>query len=157
MPIKVNPIKRSEITNYKIFQLLTRLDRESSSCWLWKGKVRADGYVQTTLNGRDVLIHRLLYTYYRGDIPEGIFPDHTCKIRHCANPWHLDPVTIAVNIRRADRTNVAKRLTKDFCHLGHPLTESNLYWMMFKGKPRRHCKTCHKAAQSKYYYSKKAS
>jgi hypothetical protein len=53
--------------------------------------------------------HRAYYMKHRGPIPTGLHLDHLCGVKRCVNPAHLEPVTPAVNARRAPRT----RLTLD--------------------------------------------
>lgn len=70
-------------------------------CWLWQGAVRADGYGAIAVEGRTLRVHRVVWTILRGDIPDGMELDHLCRVRHCANPDHLEPVTHAVNQQRS--------------------------------------------------------
>lgn len=69
-------------------------------CWIFKGRddrLHTYGAVERkgTKGG-----HRLMYERHRGPIPAGRFLDHLCRIPACVNPWHLDPVTSAENLRR---------------------------------------------------------
>jgi hypothetical protein len=84
-------------------RFLTRIDK-SSGCWLWTAHVSpTTGYVQFRIGGRAgkmVLAHRWAYEHFVGPIPAGLQLDHLCRIRHCVNPVHLEPVTAAENRRR---------------------------------------------------------
>jgi len=66
------------------------------SCWLWTGPLNPGGY--GTNGGR--LAHRVVYERLIGQIPAGLTLDHLCRVRNCVNPQHLEPVTIAENLRR---------------------------------------------------------
>lgn len=78
-------------------------------CWVWRlCKTRA-GYARVASGVGSVLAHRVLYEEKFGAIPQGLCLDHLCRVRACVNPDHLEPVTLAENIRRG---SVAK-LTKD--------------------------------------------
>ena len=35
--------------------------RTSAACWIWGGKIEADGYGRVSWHGRHVLVHRLAY------------------------------------------------------------------------------------------------
>ncbi|MGH9151353.1 MAG: HNH endonuclease [Acidimicrobiales bacterium] len=39
--------------------------------------------------------------------PEGLTLDHLCRDRRCVNPAHLEPVTVAENLRRGHRARKA--------------------------------------------------
>ena len=84
---------------------------KTPACWLWTGKLTADGYPLFRVK-RDhplepwtyVRAHRWAYEAQVGAIPEGLTLDHVrergCHHRHCVNPAHLEPVTRAENTRR---------------------------------------------------------
>lgn len=76
-----------------------------TGCWEWQRYVRPDGYGKTRLHGEQ-LAHRAYYREYVGPIPEGLSLDHLCRVRHCVNPEHLEPVPHAVNVRRGAGTKL---------------------------------------------------
>src|SRR6266496_2265386 len=83
-----------------------KVDRSGGSraCWLWTGKTGRDGYGRIGLGGRGALVrvraHRFAYELLIGPIPDGLQIDHLCRVRHCVNPAHLEPVTQRENILR---------------------------------------------------------
>lgn len=90
--------------------LSQRVTVTPGGCWIWSGAVQGDGYGVVRYDGRHWLIHRLLYTLYTGAIPTGAELDHTCVVRRCCNPAHLEPVTHAENMRRlAVRRRAARK------------------------------------------------
>ena len=77
--------------------------------------------------------HRLAYTLAKGPIPEGWTVDHTCFIKRCGLPEHLEAVTAIENYKRWNDTVIA-------CKRGHLFTEETNY-IHPTGKWRE-CKIC---------------
>jgi hypothetical protein len=71
------------------------------TCWLWTGSIKGTGYGQIMIDGRPARAHRVAYELLRAEIPSGLVLDHLCGIKACVNPWHLEPVTQAINVQRA--------------------------------------------------------
>ena len=88
-----------------------------SDCWRWLG-ARNSGYGIFYSNGVLVRAHRWSYERAIGPIPEGLVLDHLCRVRECVNPWHLDPKTIAENIR-APGSLCGKKQVRTTCRRGH--------------------------------------
>lgn len=105
----------------------------TDTCWLWAQRTRR-GYGEFQANGARVSAHRLSYELLVGPIPAGLHLDHLCRVRHCVNPDHLEPVTVTENNRRA----WLAKSPDDTCRHGHPLAGDNVY--LYRG--RRHCRTC---------------
>lgn len=77
---------------------------DPSSCWIWTGKKGSKGYGLAHVDGgRQAQAHRVAYELLVGPIPDGLEIDHTCNVRPCVNPDHLEPVTHAENVRRRFR------------------------------------------------------
>lgn len=117
-------------------RLLARVVK-TSACWLWTGAVNNKGYglIGTPLpNSRTklLLVHRVSYDFHVGPIPDGATIDHLCYTPRCVNPAHLEPVSLAENIRRA----AARKTT---CPTGHPLVRK------YSVGVRRHCRVCKNA------------
>jgi hypothetical protein len=65
-------------------------------CWLWTASTDQGGYGKY----RRMQAHRYAYELFIGDIPPGLEMDHLCRMRECVNPFHVEPVTHAENMRR---------------------------------------------------------
>ena len=104
-------------------------------CWLWLGAPNEDGYGQYAFQEKNWLAHRLSYTLLVGPIPESLTLDHTCRVRHCVNPDHLDPCTTQINTKRGYWA------TRTHCERGHEFTTENT---RIRGDGSRACRTCHR-------------
>lgn len=69
-------------------------------CRLWTGPLDKDGYGHTSTDKGPIPAHRWFYLRERGPIPDGLELDHLCRIRHCTDSSHVDPVTRAMNSYR---------------------------------------------------------
>lgn len=128
------------------------IDVDSSGCWLWTKKLDRDGYAHMWRRGRTWLVHRLTYDLLVAPIPTGMELDHLCRVRHCVNPAHLEPVTHKENILRGFSPQ-AENARKTHCVNGHEFTEENTYR---QGGVRRQCRAC-SAEQARRYRARKAA
>ena len=72
-------------------------------CWEWFGSKHHHGYADMSLDvsGKRIRLgHVIAYLIFIGEVPEGKELDHVCRFKACVNPWHLEPVTHAENVRR---------------------------------------------------------
>jgi len=60
-----------------------------SGCWLWVGSLTTGGYGNLSVNYKNKPCHRLSYTEFVGEIPEGMLVCHRCDVPSCINPNHL--------------------------------------------------------------------
>lgn len=115
-------------------------------CWLWKGKLTPKGYALLKVGTQMQRAHRVSYRLYVGIIPAELTIDHLCRIRHCMQPYHLEPVTQAVNVLRGNSPSaIAAR--KTHCPQGHPYGEVEI---QPNGKRRRRCLPCVKTNRARY-------
>jgi len=111
-------MRRRQVAHFK-----SRIDKSGpGGCWLWRGSQSRGGYGRYN----ETLAHRVAYELFVGSIPEGLTLDHLCRVRHCVNPEHLEPVTLGENLRRGESFS-AVNARKTHCPRGHPLSGENLY------------------------------
>lgn len=112
----------------------------TETCWLWTGSIRPNGYGKLTTPDATLSAHRAVYEMVRGPIPPGLDLDHLCRVRHCVNPAHLEPVTRRENLLRG-ATIPAAHASREQCRKGHPLDGFK------RTEGARYCKTCHRERQ----------
>src|SRR4051812_29221215 len=93
--------------------------REPDGCWLWQGHIDAGGYAYIKHEGVNRRAHKVAYEYYIGKVPEGLHLDHLCRVRHCVNPLHLEPVTPRENVVVRGIGCSAANARKTHCDHGH--------------------------------------
>lgn len=109
---------------------------KTESCWLWTAYINIGGYGTFTGDRQGILVHRWAYEDLIGPIPSGLVLDHLCRVRNCVNPDHLEPVTLAENIRRGTQGDFQK--AKTHCPQGHEYTPENTNIK----RGQRHCREC---------------
>lgn len=113
----------------------------NSGCWIWDGPPGGGGYARTTINNRQIKIHRLAWVLKNGPIPDGLELDHKCRVRSCVNPDHLEPVTRQINIMRGIGPAMlrARNAGVVACPKGHPYRGTNLFVSKSGSRVCREC------------------
>lgn len=154
-------------------RLIGHLLVDNNGCWLYKTPAK-NGYGQFGIGrGKAYRAHRVSYEIHKGKIPEGHHIDHTCSVKNCCNPDHLEAVTPKENTRRAwergeakihckeirlkagrkgNAAAVAKKLAMTHCKKGHPYDEANTIWLKKGG---RDCRVCRRVNGLTWYYRNK--
>lgn len=115
-----------------------------SGCWVCDGQAAKYPTVRVPRNcsvptGSQYL-HRVSYTLFCGDIPDGLVVDHKCCNTKCWNPAHLQAITNGENVLRGDGP-AAKNARKTHCKAGHPLAAVD-------NSGRRRCLVCRKKGKT---------
>lgn len=113
--------------------------RGPTECWPWKGKIDSSGYGWFTRRPYGQRAHQWAYALAGLKVPPGHELDHTCRLRSCTNPAHIEAVTHAENIRRAIG-KLPPRPRPTHCQRGHPLPPRD------PSKKNNACHTCWIAA-----------
>jgi hypothetical protein len=130
-------------------RLWSKVDRSNlNGCWPWKRSL-SHGYGQFALRHNvNVKAYKFAYVTLVGPVPKGLELDHLCRNRLCVNPFHLEPVTRLVNIKRGDcsRVQTARHAARTHCKRGHPFPVDN----PLMGPTGRRCRTCLAMLARKY-------
>lgn len=118
-------------------QLDVPMTSNGHGCWIPAEAPDDRGYVRACVEGKKMLVHRIVYESLVGEIPSGLELDR-CLNPSCCNPAHLEPVTHRENILRSG-SQMAMNARKTHCVHGHELTGDNLY---LTKKGHRSCRAC---------------
>lgn len=80
-----------------------------SGCWLWQGRLDADGYGRFKQGRRLRSAHRFSYELHCGPVPAGLSVLHGCDKPACVNPDHLRPGTAKENSQDALKRDRLRR------------------------------------------------
>lgn len=81
-------MRMDEVDIWRFMKKVQKLEGDNP-CWLWTAVKNEDGYGNFKLNGTMVKAHRVSYTIFYGDIPEGLSVLHSCDTPACVAPHHL--------------------------------------------------------------------
>lgn len=124
---------------------------DENGCWTWTRPLGTGGYATFWDGTKTVRAHRFSYRSSVGEIPEGLVLDHLCRVRHCVNPDHLEPVSPRENALRGE-TIPARNVRVTICANGHPYTSENTLVRnnYVNGTPERICRQCKLATQKRW-------
>jgi hypothetical protein len=113
---------------------------ELGRCYLWTFGLNAGGYGKVYLKAdgrwRNRPAHRVAWELkWDCPFPQGMVPDHLCRVRRCVRPSHLEPVTNTANILRGEGL-AAQNARKARCIRGHD------DWGIRRNGRERVCLTC---------------
>ena len=116
-----------QLTTEERFYSKVQINNQTG-CWEWVGSKTKDGYGQFRLGKRIRAPHQISWEWYYGAlIPPSMEIDHTCRIRHCVNPDHLQLVVQGFNGKQGGLSNGQKQKNRTHCKRGHEFTPENTY------------------------------
>ncbi len=127
---------------------------EAPGCWIWMGCLSNAGYgVIKDHDTKILLVHRLSYEHFRGPIPTDLECDHLCRLRCCCNPWHIELVTRAVNVKRGLVPAIVRARHRIITHCpnGHEYSPENTRYV----KGCRLCRKCGAIDSARRYQRRK--
>lgn len=151
---RLSPPRESDTSRF--WRYVDLEDVLADGCWMWRGSRSPQGYGLHSSNKRVGRAHRFAYELMVGPISDGLTLDHTCHDRSecdggtgcphraCVNPAHLEPVTLAANVRRASAGVT-------HCPKGHPYDEANTYRPPGRPSSRR-CRICGREKMRELYW-----
>mgnify|MGYP000848901848 FL=1 len=110
-PRGINRRLSFEITESLRQRFLAKVcQRGPDECWYWSGAQR-NGYGAIKHHGKVIGAHVVAVVLDGRTIPPGMLVTHTCDIKTCVNPRHLELGTAADNLREALDRNINKPIT----------------------------------------------
>jgi hypothetical protein len=126
-------------------RFLSYVKPDPNGCLLWSGYLQNGYGVFKPANNNKMVAHKWFYEYKLGPVPPGFQLDHLCRVRHCVNLNHLEPVTPKENNRRSQSAS-AKNAKKTHCLRGHLFNEANTY---IRPNSARMCRVCARLSKRK--------
>lgn len=90
-------------------RLFAKVVDGSHGCWNWTAS-STDGYGTIFFRGRSWRAHRVSYTIFCGEIPDGLLVCHHCDNPACINPSHLFLGHASANMKDMVRKGRARAL-----------------------------------------------
>lgn len=124
-------IDRQCFKEKQIAKFWSHVDRQGpNECWLWKGSKTCNKYGGGVYgiwrcDSNSYRPHRVAWTLEKGPLEDKITLDHLieggiCSSTLCCNPAHLEPVTLAENLKRWRASEkFAKLYRSGVCKHGH--------------------------------------
>lgn len=118
-----------------------------TGCYISQYSVASHGYTQIGWHddaGQRIvtLVHRVVWIYINGQIPEGMTVDHLCKSKRCVNIDHLRLLTNFENARRT----FGRDWPLGECINGHPNSE-----LFTEDSGRIRCRPCQRDYSRAHY------
>jgi hypothetical protein len=106
--------------------------------WLWTGSYGSHAYGHIyggPDSGAPLLAHVVAWELENGPVPDGLEIDHTCRVRSCIRPSHMEAVPHGVNVTRGARAMRAECVRGHSLAIGDPNTG-------IRKNGHRYCREC---------------
>ncbi len=126
---------------------------ELGPCWLWMAATNEQGYgiFRLSRSRRNIRAHRWAFEQENGPIPDGLEPDHLCRVHACIRPSHQEAVSHQENNRRGLPGRRSWRRERTHCRNGHRFTKATTRWAAKRGGGlERRCRVCDREACARY-------
>ena len=99
-------------------------------CLIWTGHKKRDGYGYAKIKGKHQGVHRIFFRFFNGPILPGLVVMHSCDVKLCCNPAHLELGTPQKNssdaltrglIKRPLKKNIVQQIRKNYVPYKVPL------------------------------------
>ena len=94
----------TDVPDRVVERALTRFHVDDNGCWISDYSVGGHGYAQVGYQEDGyrtmILVHRLVWVVFFGDIPDDWTVDHRCRVYRCMRPDHLRLLENYENARR---------------------------------------------------------
>lgn len=95
-----------EVDNLNTAYFLAMIARDVTEdgvtgCWSWRLEESRKSYGRVWLNGKNIGLHRVIYTLCVGPVARRLEVCHTCDNPRCCNPAHLFVATHTKNMQDA--------------------------------------------------------
>jgi hypothetical protein len=127
-------------------QVLAKTKASANGCLEYQGRIAKDGYGQASYLHRPWVVHRLVYFFLHGPLPDELVVRHKCDNRKCVRPEHLVLGTHKDNSRDMNERGRNAFSNRTHCKRGHPYDDENTYRTK---DGRRNCKACWKIYKRK--------
>lgn len=124
--------------------------KDKNGCWLWTGYIKSNGYGTASVKRRTVSAHRFVYQLLKGTIPKGCDLHHTCEVRHCVNPAHLEPMTRKDHMALTATNPCTINANKSECSNGHLFEHYGRLRIRANGTSERECLECKRIRRRAY-------
>lgn len=139
-------------TNGTVEDRFWRCVDKTDTHWMWTGEVTIQGYGRMSVKtdtrfsqAGSAPAHVVSYVLNVGPVPDGLVLDHTCFVKACVNPAHLEPVTQQENVQRYWR----QAPERERCSRGHDLLLPNSYYTV-STTGQRQCRLCVRENQARH-------
>jgi hypothetical protein len=105
-PLRRSPRPRGDFDVWR--DVVEHLALDDAGCLVWPWGTFSDGRGQVNVGDGGRQVHRVVFVYFHGPIPDGLQVNHSCGRGHrgCADPRHLYAGTQVENLADAKRHGV---------------------------------------------------